>query len=495
MPPLAAAALSGGGLAVHLACPSEQQSEVLPRLMAAAQQCTLLTAALQPLTAAATLEAAAAAALEQLQPGEGAAHPLRVLVAGSSSARAPAERFLRHRLQQLGLGVSPAPGKPPLWCIQLDASGPASACHGVAPESAAGALLQHQEQAGALPEHHQHPQEGEEFLIALELVAGQPPPAPRRLGPTAMLPELAALSASLASVSPHATVLDPFCGSGSLLAASLQRGAALAVGSDIDDAHFDAAAGSGGSVRAGLSGSCVFMKVDAAQLHQLLPAASVDAILTDLPYGYRTTVGVADTSTGSSGSRDGGGAAAVLAGAPEAPPELSTEGDWRQLLGVLLRLAAHVLVPGGRLLVWLPCQAPGSLQQQQQELVAAGSEHALRLLHFLPESRQSGYPRAVALFQKQAAHSSGCSAGQASSPGSRQAALLAALQATEATGTVVHRPARQEAGQADSEPVAASQPSLPAGTGAGTDAALHRRGMKYKAARAQASGASIDVWR
>lgn len=519
LPPLAAEALgNSGGLAARLACPRDQQAEILPRLLAAAQQCTLLTAAVQPLAVAATLKAAVTAAQQQLPPGEAASHPLRVLAAGFTSARAPAERFLRHQLQQLGLGGAPMPGKPLLWCIQRLASKQTTARSGVHPAAAAAEQQQQPEQEEEEGQEQQQQEEeeaGVEYVIALQLAAGRPPPALRRLGPTAMLPELAGLSASLAAVTQRDVVLDPFCGSGSLLAAALQRGAALAVGSDIDDTHFGGrpagssgstgweGGGSGGSsasaggVWAGLPGSCALMKANAAELHRLLPAASIDVILTDLPYGYRTAVGVSQAAPGSAGSGSAVDGSAAPGAATAAAPAADADGDWRQLLQVLLQLAAHVLVPSGRLLVWLPCQAPGSLQQQQQqELGGAGAAQGLCLLHFLPESRQSGYPRAAALFRRQAAGSPGAASG----PEGRQAALDAALQAAEAGGVPVHRPARQAAGQAEGQAAedtsTASHGSLhAAGMGAEPGAASQRRGLKYKQARAQASGTAIDVWR
>ncbi|KAL4443222.1 hypothetical protein ABPG75_010977 [Micractinium tetrahymenae] len=520
LPPLAAEPLggSGGGLTARLACPTDQQTDLLPRLLAATQQCTLLTAAIQPLAAASTLEAAAASVTEQVPAGEAAAHPLRILAAASSSARAPAERFLRHRFLQLGLGSRPVAGRPPLWCIQYDASKQAAAGsemqHAAANAEAPQWQRQREQEHTAGARRQKQEQPGEQYLLALELAAGRPPTAVRRLGPTAMLPELAALTASLAAVQPGAAVLDPFCGTGSLLLAALRRGAALAVGSDIDDTHFGGTAasrgatgqadgcssgsrgssrGSSSSVWTGLPGSCALIQADAAGLHSLLPAASVDAVLTDLPYGYRTTVGVSGAA--SSGTSRGDGSSAEEAAAAAAQPEVGTEDDWQQLLGVLLRLAVHVLVPGGRLLVWLPCWNPGSPQQQQHELAGAVLGQGLCLLHFLPESRQGGYPRAAALFRKQPASSNSSSSRSpeaASGPDTRRAALEAALQAAEASGVPVHLPA----GQAAAEPTAAADEGAPAGGGgAAPDAALQRRGVKYKQARAQAFGTAIDVWR
>ena len=449
LPPPLAARPAGDGLLAEFAMQGDRLD--LPLLLAAARQCTLLSAVIQPLAEGPTLEAAAAAAAaSEHLPGGAACHPLRVLSLDTSTARAPTERFLRKRLQQLGVGSAPAPGQSPLWCIQRAGGGDA-------------------QQA--------------EVLVGLELAAGAPPlptaaddAAARQLGPTAMLPELAAVSASLAGVQPGSTVLDPFCGSGSLLAAALQRGAALAVGSDIDATHF-ASGGSGGSGGSG----CVFLQSDAAALQQLLPAAAVDALLTDLPYGYRTTVSAAAASSSTGGSSD----AASAAGATGA----AGEGDWQQLLGVLLSLAGHVLTPGGRLLAWLPCTQPaGSLAQQEQQLAECGQQNQLTLLHLLPESRQAGYPRAVALFERH-----GSNRGAA---GSGRGALLAAAEAAAASGVpVFNLPVQQEQQQQDSakQPPAAPpvQPALQLHPAAGGQ---HRE-LEYKDVRGTVSGTAIDVWR
>ena len=333
-----------------------------------------------------------------------------------------------------------------------------------------------------------------EYLLGLELAAGAPPPAAatatalRRLAPTAMQPELAAASASLAGVRPGDTVLDPFCGSGSLLAAALQRGAAVAMGSDIDDAHFSASCSTGGSsindddssssVWSGLGGRAAFLRADAAALQGMLPRGGVDAILTDLPYGYRTAAEVS-SSNGTDGSvrASSAGAAAVTAPAEE---------DWEALLVVLLRLAAHALVPGGRLLTWLPRRSgrKEGEEQQQQQLAAAGEALGLRLLHFLTESRQSGYPRAVALFQRRGEASSGASSSD------RQATLLAAVQAAAADGVPAYLP------PPGSDLWRALRQAAPlAEAAAATAAAVRQRGTSYKQVRGAASGAAIDVWR
>jgi hypothetical protein len=207
LPPLASRP-AGDGLLAEFADHGDRLD--LPLLLAAARQCTLLSAVLQPIAAAPTLEAtAAAAAAIQHLPGGAECHPLRVLSLDSSTARAPTERFVRKSLQQLGVGSAPAPGQSPLWCIQRAASDGQQS----------------------------------EVLLGLELAAGVPPlstaantDAARQLGPTAMLPELAAVSASLAAVQPEAAAFAAGAG-----AATGDAGAGAASSSSADAARLDAA--------------------------------------------------------------------------------------------------------------------------------------------------------------------------------------------------------------------------------------------------------------
>lgn len=509
-PPLAVHPVPGGLLAQlgSSAHPDEQL------LAAAAGQCTLLTAALRPVAAAASLEAAAAGAMQQLPPGTAQRHPLRTVCLDGSSARGPAERALRQRLQQLGLGSAPDPKAAPLWCIHHRAGWPLG--------SAAG---QQQEAA-------------DHFLLGLQVAVGAPlsaAAAVRRLGPTAMLPELAALSCSLAAVRSGSLVLDPFCGTGSLLAAAADTGAALTVGSDIDSTHFARVSGSGGlgssqQQDGGAGAAPVLLQADVACLQQLLPPATVDALVTDLPYGYRTEVAVDGAATAAAASAAATAAAADGSADGDLAPAAAQEAEsWQHLLAVLLRLASHVLVPGGRMLAWMPLQ-PGSsnsssgtpnntlrqsggvaaeeaaTERQRQQLKTQGQQHGLRLLHLLPESRQGGYPRAVAVFELQGGSSEGSCLASAADPASRQRQLLAALDAAlEAELPAFNLPSQpkqqhqdQPAEQSQAGSIAATAgpaQCAPAAQGGPAPAAVEQRGLHYKQVRGACKGAAIDVWR
>ena len=140
----------------------------------------------------------------------------------------------------------------------------------------------------------------------------------------------------------------------------------------------------------------------------------------------------------------------------------SEEGDWQRLLKVLLELAAHMLVPGGRLLAWMPRQgadnnggscigrssnvgkqaAQGSDGSQQEgQLRAWCQQNQLYLLHFLPEMRQAGYPRAMAVSERSGGDGSGWQLSYGAA-GSGQVALLEALRAAASNPPVHNLPTR-----------------------------------------------------
>lgn len=286
-------------------------------------------------------------------------------------------------------------------------------------------------------------------------------------------------------------VLDPCCGSGALLEAAAACGAAFMLGSDVGLAAAAAAASDQ-------------LVTDLSRLR--LRPGSLDGILCDLPYGYRTAA-VVGPSTAAEAPVPAGETAAEgvveLAPPPAEPHSTRGSGDaggsssplWRQLLAALLGLGGQALAPGGRLVAWIPHCPPasyGAKGQGQAEggasadaptaaaaaaaaqgpaaaapcwLVQLGGAAGLGLLHYLPESRQGGFPRVVAVLQRGEALPLGAAAPQ-------------------------RRPRQPQRAQQ-------AQQGTAGGSGAAVDSSAARlqRGMRYKEARSLQQGRDIDVWR
>lgn len=345
-------------------------------------------------------------------------------------------------------------------------------------------------------------------------------------------------------------VLDPCCGTGALLAAALACGARFALGSDVESAMEPP--GTSGHCPGGQGGwQRDVLVADSGQLR--LQPGWLDAILCDLPYGYRASAVVA-----------GGGAgqqvqpAAETQTTPQQPDPVGENGSsscdrdsgsssssdhggstpaWRQLLGSLLQLGGHALAPGRRLVVWMPHSAAGEAVgesaggspqspaphppgnscpaaataatagaglvwgQQQQQLACTpgwlrqlGQVQGLTLLHYLPETRQSGFPRAVAVLQKgqrpgAAQGASRLSAGAAGAAGAAPSSTAAATGAEQAAGPLGGLHAVGAGGRCLT--AAASSSS---GAVVSDQAALGRQ-LRYLEARAARQGRDIDVWR
>jgi tRNA (guanine6-N2)-methyltransferase len=102
--------------------------------------------------------------------------------------------------------------------------------------------------------------------------------------PGALNATIAAAMVELSGPRPGDRVLNPMCGSGTLLVERLARGrAALAAGCDLDPAALDASRAN--LEAAGVARSVALARMDAAALG--LAGASFDAVLVDLPYGHR----------------------------------------------------------------------------------------------------------------------------------------------------------------------------------------------------------------
>lgn len=177
---------------------------------------------------------------------------------------------------------------------------------------------------------------------------------------TSMPPLLAGLTATFAGVFPGSAVLDPCCGSGSLLAAARsQRACGLAMGSDALAAALPRDSG---------DPRCDWLVQDARRLADSLRRARYfDAVVADPPYGVR--------------------AAAHGSDAALAP-----------ILAALISLAGLCLVPGGRMAVWLPAAAA-------PELEGMVSDSPLRLERRLFETRSAGLGRCLAILRRPGAQS------------------------------------------------------------------------------------------
>ncbi|GAB0491216.1 hypothetical protein MMPV_002468 [Pyropia vietnamensis] len=173
------------------------------------------------------------------------------------------------------------------------------------------------------------------------------------IGPTAMDAALSFIMANLGLVRRHTVVLDPFAGTGSCLVAAAARGAAV-FASDLSlkaltgkEAAVDMASN---FVQYGLPPA-----LDAVRMDVLFPAwrwpagGVIHAVVCDPPYGIRE---------GSRAFAADAAAASVAAAGRPGPPRPYAPATVRvafdDFLHHLLHAAAAALVPGGRLVYWLP---------------------------------------------------------------------------------------------------------------------------------------------
>lgn len=193
------------------------------------------------------------------------------------------------------------------------------------------------------------PAESQQVFLARKVISGASHLGNRfhlrrrkHLGPTSTNAELAFVMANMAHVKKGDLVLDPFCGSGSILVSCSARGAVV-MGADLDykvlraashgramDPNFD---------QYDLSRPVGVVRAD--MLRSAFRAAPwVDAIVCDPPYGVRE---------GARGFRDDGGL-------PQSQTYISGTERVRfvDIIDGLLEFAAKRLVPGGRLVYWLP---------------------------------------------------------------------------------------------------------------------------------------------
>lgn len=168
----------------------------------------------------------------------------------------------------------------------------------------------------------------------------------RYIGPTSMDAELAFVMANMARVRPGDVVLDPFCGTGSILVSCARLGA-RAIGSDLNI-----------QVLRGKDGRNISSNFSQYRLPQPLGVLRadlihspyrqtrpwVDAIVCDPPYGIKE---------GTRAFRDQQHAFGLSKRTKDFIPATQRV-VFVDFIDALLQFASDVLVPGGRLVYWLP---------------------------------------------------------------------------------------------------------------------------------------------
>lgn len=169
----------------------------------------------------------------------------------------------------------------------------------------------------------------------------------RYIGPTSMDAELAFVMANMAQIRPGDVVLDPFCGTGSILVSCAWLGAHV-VGSDLNLKV----------LRGKCDGNCVLSNFSqygvplpigvlrADLLHSPFKSRRqwVDAVICDPPYGIKEGTRAFREENDFNGSMK--------------RTKHSIPGTQRvvlvEFIEALLQFSADMLVPGGRLVYWLP---------------------------------------------------------------------------------------------------------------------------------------------
>ncbi|KAJ8331343.1 hypothetical protein QVD99_001628 [Batrachochytrium dendrobatidis] len=175
------------------------------------------------------------------------------------------------------------------------------------------------------------------------------------LGTTSMDAELSLVMANQALAQPGSFILDPFVGTGSFLVSCSHFGA-YTFGSDID----------GRQIR-GTMGKSIETNIDQYMLHSRVLGSLIcdiahhpwrkgawwDAIVCDPPYGVRA--GAKKISSAGSGSTNKSGRDLTHFKENGEPRYPSTEVyEMEDVIVDLVAFAAAYLVPGGRLVFWLP---------------------------------------------------------------------------------------------------------------------------------------------
>ncbi|CAL8471218.1 g10760 [Coccomyxa elongata] len=191
--------------------------------------------------------------------------------------------------------------------------------------------------------------------------------------PTCMRPEAACITASLARVGKGSIVLDPCAGSCSLLHAARAAGASCTLACDTTAAFFPPASS---SERQRIE--CTIADMRSSPIRR----GTVDAIVTDPPYGQRASFGTCEQNG-------------------------STDEQFQGVLQALFCLAGAALREGGMLVTWLPftlawlgSSAEGKAVRValQDWLQVKAKCHGLQLHSLIAEERPGTACRAVAVF-------------------------------------------------------------------------------------------------
>jgi tRNA (guanine10-N2)-methyltransferase len=169
----------------------------------------------------------------------------------------------------------------------------------------------------------------------------------KMLGPTSTNAELSFVMANMAHIGPGSIVLDPFCGTGSILVSCAAKGAVV-VGADLDmqvlrgKAQTKSAAMDVNFAQYGLPRPAGVLRADILRA-SFRKRPWVDAVVCDPPYGVREGAKSVREDSLSRASEDDS----------EYVPGMERV-RFVDMLSGLLTFAAERLVPGGRLVYWLP---------------------------------------------------------------------------------------------------------------------------------------------
>jgi len=242
--------------------------------------------------------------------------------------------------------------------------------------------------------------------------------------PTAMEPEMAWVMNNLVRVRVGSKVLDPFVGSGSLLFAAILLGAGELVGTD---AAVELVGEGAGTAKQKILKSFVYEKEEfspwvpplgcvmpvhvlgqadilAWEAHPLLFRREYyDCIVTDPPYDLKAKVQGATKTTPAAA----GAAGAAAAAAEEVDVAKKRQQTAMPAIVKLMKAATHVLVPGGRLVFFLPVWGKHNFESREAAsdsisppLALPPLPPALRLVAILPQVFSPTFVRWLVCMEK-----------------------------------------------------------------------------------------------